>query len=94
MKLYLVDEHKTSCRCSICGGECEPFRIRENPRHWIEGTILVHGLLKCKTCKVLWNRDENSSNNIYLISRSAINKQPRPTYLCRINQQFNYVPST
>ena len=82
-EVFLVDEHKTSCRCSICEGECETFRVCENPRPWKEGTIMRHGLVRCKTCKVLWNRDENSSCNIFKVARSAINKVERPKYLCR-----------
>jgi transposase len=82
-EVYLVDEHKTSCKCSICEGDCERFRICENPRPWKKGTITRHGLVRCKTCKVLWNRDENSSCNIFKVARSAINKIERPKYLCR-----------
>lgn len=82
--VYLVDEFRTSCRCSVCEGECETFRECENPRPWKKGTkITRHGLLRCKTCKVLWNRDENSSNNIHKISKCAINKKLRPKYLSR-----------
>lgn len=82
-EVYLVDEYGTSCRCSVCGGECETFRKRENPRPYKEGTITVHGLLSCKNCKVLWNRDENSSNNIYMIAKHAINGLERPLHLQR-----------
>jgi transposase len=83
-EVYLVNEFRTSCRCSICEEECENFRVRNSPRPWKQNTkIMVHGLLKCKNCKVLWNRDENSSNNIYILARSAINKVERPKYLCR-----------
>lgn len=94
-ELYLGDEHKTSCRCSICEGECETFRICENPRPWREGTITRHGLVRCKTCKVLWNRDENSSCNIFKVVEYAINKKKRPKYLCRINEKhLSLVTST
>jgi hypothetical protein len=32
-KVYLVDEFRTSCMCSICGiGICEKFMVRKNPR--------------------------------------------------------------
>ena len=31
-KLYLVDEFRTSCRCSSCEGECKTFRECDNPR--------------------------------------------------------------
>ena len=39
-QVYLVDEHKTSCRCSKCeGGVCEKFMVRDNPttiqKRWI-----------------------------------------------------------
>ena len=37
----------------------------------------------CKTCLALWNRDENSSRNIYKIAYNAINKKERPEYMCR-----------
>ena len=94
-ELYLGDEHKTSCRCSICEGECETFRICENPRPWREGTIARHGLVRCKTCKVLWNRDENSSCNIFKVAEYAINKKKRPKYLCRTNEKhLSLVTST
>ena len=61
-EVYLVDEFRTSCKCSICqGGDCETFRVCDNPMPWKKGTTLTrHGLTRCKTCKVLWNRDENS----------------------------------
>ena len=81
--VYLADEYRTSCRCSICGDECETFRKRENPRPYKEGIITVHGLLSCKNCKVLWNRDENSSNNIYMIAKNAIVGLERPKHLQR-----------
>ena len=46
-KLYLVDEFRTSCMCSICKeetGRCEKFQIRKNPKPYKSGNILVHGL--------------------------------------------------
>ncbi len=31
--VYLVDEFRTSCKCSNCdGGVCEKYMIRKNPR--------------------------------------------------------------
>ena len=83
-EVYLVNEFRTSCRCNICQGECETFRICQNPKPWKkETTITRNGLIRCKTCKVLWNRDENSSCNILTISKCAINKKERPIYLSR-----------
>jgi len=91
-KLYLVDEFRTSCMCSICKeetGRCEKFQIRENPKPYKSGNILVHGLLKCKTCSNVWNRDVNSATNIYRIAKNAINGLERPKYLCREKNDEN-----
>jgi hypothetical protein len=83
-QVYLVDEHKTSCRCSKCeGGICEKFMVRENPRPNKDGLRLVHGLLRCKSGCGAWNRDRNGSTNIYKIASRAISNLPRPSYLCR-----------
>ena len=83
-KVYLVDEFRTSCKCSKCnGGNCEKFRKCRNPKPMKNNDIISHGLLMCKTCNGLWNRDENSSRNIYKIAYNAINKKERPKYLCR-----------
>ena len=83
-QVYLVDEHKTSCRCSKCeGGVCEKFMVRENPRPNKDGLRLVHGLLRCKSGCGAWNRDRNGSSNIYKIASQAISNLPRPSYLCR-----------
>ena len=83
-QVYLVDEFRTSCRCSKCEGECEKFRECQNPRPWKKNeTILRHGLLMCKTCKGLWNRDVNSSLNIFKIVENKIAGKVRPVYLQR-----------
>ena len=91
-KTYLVDEFRTSCMCSICKteiGRCEKFQIRENPKPYKSGNILVHGLLTCKKCSGVWNRDVNSATNIYRIAKNAINGLERPKYLCRKNKDEN-----
>ena len=91
-KVYLVDEFRTSCMCSICKteiGRCEKFQIRKNPKPYKSGNILVHGLLKCKTCNNVWNRDVNSATNIYRITKNAINGLERPKYLCREKKDEN-----
>ena len=82
-KVYLVDEFRTSCRCSNCEGECEKFRKCRNPKPMKNDEIISHGALMCKTCNALWNRDENSSRNIYKIVYNAIHKKERPKYLRR-----------
>jgi hypothetical protein len=46
-KLYLVDEFRTSCMCSICQeeiGKCEKFITRQNPKPYKSGNILVHAI--------------------------------------------------
>jgi len=85
-KVYLVDEFRTSCMCSICKteiGRCEKFQIRKNPKPYKSGNILVHGLISCKNCFNVWNRDVNGATNIYRIAKNAINGLERPKYLCR-----------
>jgi hypothetical protein len=84
---YLVDEYRTSCKCFNCeGGECKKFMVRDNPRPYKNNTILVHGLLRCKSGCGLWNRDVNGAKNIYKIAFNHINGLKRPLYLCRSNQ--------
>jgi len=83
-KTYLVDEFRTSCKCSKCnGGSCEKFMVRENPKPFRNNLRLVHGLISCKSCSNVWNRDCNGAKNIYKIVYNSINKLERPSYLCR-----------
>jgi transposase len=83
-KVYLVDEFRTSCKCSKCnGGDCEKFKEMTNPKPNKENKILIHGLLRCKNCCGTWNRDRNGASNIYKIAYNAINQIERPSYLCR-----------
>jgi transposase len=91
-KTYLVDEFRTSCMCSICKteiGRCEKFQIRKNPKPYKSGNIFVHGLLTCKKCSGVWNRDVNGATNIYRIAKNAINGIERPKYLCREKKEEN-----
>ena len=82
--VFLVDEFRTSCKCSNCdGGVCEKFRVRKHPNKKKDELRLIHGLLRCKSGCGLWNRDRNGSSNIYKIAKNAINKLERPNYLCR-----------
>ena len=59
------------------------LRKYRNPKPMKNNSILSHGVLVCKTCSALWNRDENSSRNIYKIAYNAIHQNERPTYLSR-----------
>ena len=81
---YLVDEFRTSCRCSKCEiGICKKTMVRENPKPFRSGNVLVHGLICCKNGCGYWNRDVNGATNIYKIAYNAINKKERPNYLSR-----------
>ena len=82
-QIFLVDEHKTSCRCSKCQGECSTFRKCFNPRPYTESVIYRHGLVRCTTCHRIWNRDDNASKNILKIMKEEIFKNRRPKYLSR-----------
>jgi hypothetical protein len=83
-KVYLVDEFRTSCKCSNCdGGVCEKYMVRKNPKPNKDEMRLVHGLLRCKSGCGEWNRDRNGSSNIYKIAYQAIHNLERPSYLCR-----------
>lgn len=87
-KVYLVDEFRSSCKCSKCdGGVCEKFMVRKNPRPNKDDMRLVHGLLHCKNGCGEWNRDRNGSSNIYKIAYQAIYGMKRPSYLCRTSNQ-------
>jgi hypothetical protein len=94
-KVFLVDEFRTSCRCSRCEGICEKFMVRKNPKPKSNKEIkydemrLVHGLLRCKSGCGTWNRDRNGSSNIYKIAYQAIHKLERPSYLCRTTSNQN-----
>jgi transposase len=84
--VFLVDEFRSSCKCSKCdGGMCEKFMVREHPnkKENKDELRLTHGLLRCKSGCGSWNRDRNGSSNIYKIAKNAINNIDRPSYLCR-----------
>jgi hypothetical protein len=92
-KVYLVDEFRSSCRCSNCnGGVCEKFRVRKHPNK--DELRLIHGLLRCQSGCGLWNRDRNGASNIYKIAYQAIHKLERPTYLCRETSNQALKPSS
>ena len=95
-KVYLVDEFRTSCKCSNCeGGVCEKYMVRKNPRPNKAEMRLVHGLLRCKSGCGEWNRDRNGSSNIYKIAHQAIHNLERPSYLCReIKSNQGALPSS
>lgn len=85
----LVDEFGTSANCHKCVveevvGRNEKFQRRPDPWPWKAGeTRQVHGLLKCKTCKSVWNRDRCASLNIRLAMVHAARGEERPVRLRR-----------
>ncbi len=85
--VFLVDEFKTSCMCSACGdsdARTETFRKTKDPRAWKKNRArVVHGLVRCKTCARLWNRDVNAACNIHKIAKAALDSLPRPPYMQR-----------
>ncbi|KAH9253548.1 hypothetical protein BASA81_008595 [Batrachochytrium salamandrivorans] len=86
-EVVLVDEFRTSCTCFGCeGGACEKFRSVMNPRSWMREKrpmVLRNGLLRCKTCERLWNRDRNGSLNIMRCAQAARLGGQRPSYMTR-----------
>ena len=83
---FLVDEFRTSCRCSKCEiGICKKTMVRENPKPYRSCNVLIHGLICCKNGCGYWNRDVNGATNIYKIAYNAINNKERPNYLSRSN---------
>ena len=94
-QVYLVDEFRTSCRCSNCnGGICEKFKVVNHPNPKKEEMRLIHGLLRCQNGCGLWNRDRNGASNIYKIAYQAIHKLERPSYLCRETSNHTTLPSS
>ncbi|MEB3202793.1 MAG: hypothetical protein VKK05_08285 [Synechococcus sp.] len=86
--VILVDEFRTSCTCFACNGECETFRKCNNPKPWKKDTIITrHGLLSCKNCSRLWNRDVNGSLNIHRIVTETLEGKGRPFALTRGTQK-------
>jgi hypothetical protein len=87
-KTYLVDEFRSSCKCSQCnGGECKNFLMVDNPKPYRNNQQMCWGLLKCKICSTFWNRDCNGAKNIYKITENAVKQINRPDYLCRGTSQ-------
>ncbi|KAH9251550.1 hypothetical protein BASA81_010589 [Batrachochytrium salamandrivorans] len=84
-EVVLVDEFRTSCTCFGCEGararSSGSWRTRapgcERPM------VLRNGLLRCKTCERLWNRDRNGSLSIMRCAQAARLGGQRPSYMTR-----------
>jgi hypothetical protein len=78
--------------CSKCEiGICKKTMVRENPKPYKKGNIIVHRLICCKNGCGYWNRDVNGSTNIYRIAYNAINNKERPNYLSRSNNSSGFL---
>jgi len=84
-RVYLVDKHKTSCRCANCGCETTTFRWCQNPKYWKDDVIKRHGLLRRKNGCGLYNRDTNGAIND--CTRGNLSK--RETRVSETNETFN-----
>ena len=88
-QVFLVDEYNTSKKCSECqanGAICRNFRHVKNPKPRSRQRfpmVRCHGLVRCTSCRRLWNRDPNAASNIWVAANAAINGQQRPQYLRR-----------
>jgi len=83
---YLVDEYKTSKQCNGCkdaNATTATFLKKTYVKKGKTHSQFIHGLLKCKTCNRVWNRDVNSSRNQRDITRHIINGETRPSFLQR-----------
>ncbi len=68
-------------KCEIC--ICKKTMVRENPKPYRSGNVLIRELICCKNWCGYWNRDVNGSTNIYKIAYNLINNKERPNYLSR-----------
>jgi hypothetical protein len=85
-RVYLVNECRTSITCCKCKSENEyNWLKRKDPRPWKDELQKVWGLSRCinSQCRVIHNRDVNSSSNILEISRSLVDGGDRPQYFRR-----------
>jgi hypothetical protein len=91
---YLVYEFRTTCMCSKCQiGIFKKTTVRENPKPYRSGNVLIHVLIFCKNVCGYWNIDVNGATNIYKIAYNAINNKERPNYLSRsknLSTGFDY----
>ncbi|KAG2198248.1 hypothetical protein INT46_009027, partial [Mucor plumbeus] len=69
-----IDEFKTSRICNIC--KADTLYKASRTRGF--------GVLVCKTCKTLWQRDVNTSKNMMSIASSIWNRDGRPTAFKRV----------
>lgn len=96
-ELRLIDEHRTSCRCHLCGRPTETYLTIPNPKPWKRHeSKLCHGLLRCQsperttdatveTCRGRsgWNRDRVATENMLSAVQAQMRGEGRPKHLRR-----------
>ena len=96
-EVYLVDECRTSLTCCKCKHENEyNWQTRKDPRPWMQGkSQKVWGLSRCQNsqCRIVHNRDNNSSDNILEICQAHLMFEPRPEYFKRNYNHHNCASS-
>ena len=82
VELELLKEREGENIRNQIGGDCKKFLVRENPKPYKKNLNLVHGLITCKKCSNVWNRDCNGATNIYKIVKGYIEiKKDRTIYV-------------
>jgi len=102
---WLVNEYGTSKQCYNCQhskGVNKKFLYVDKRKPWkseLENAlsemdedskqVLCHGLLRCESCKMPWNRDLNAALNIQRAALASLAGERRPAYLCRPQKEKN-----
>lgn len=73
----------------ISVGICKKTMVKEKPKPYRNGNILIYGLICCKNEWGYWNRYVNGATNIFKIVYNAINNKERLNYLSRSNRSCN-----
>jgi len=96
---WLVNEYGTSKQCYNCQhaqGVNKKFLYVDKRKPWKSELknalsamdedskqVLCHGLLRCESCKMPWNRDLNAALNIQRAALASLAGERRPAYLRR-----------
>jgi hypothetical protein len=79
-----VDEYRTSQMCSCCceGVKMEKAKLAKTKDGEIK-IVSCFKVLSCTTCNILWNRDVNASQNIFMAFRNQLLGLERPEHIRR-----------
>lgn len=56
--------------------------------------ITHHGIVVCKNCQILWQRDINAGKNMYHIAEAIWNGGQRPSQFARLTRQQPNIAAT